>query len=249
VAAADAGSGGRRCAIPGGRCPGTPTSVGLWGMRTSVRRSRRPEVVVQGLAVAVRAARRKRRGIESRFLRRDAQRIGIGVVDGLGQKGLQARARAELSGDLDALLDDGPAPARRPVRRLVLPLEEMSDQDDVMASSLLGRRLHPQRPADVLAHQRARMVGALAQCRAHGLRRWCIAQGDGDVPQPTLVADAADRGALGAGQERGLIPGEQCEQGLGVETVAGQEVGLFGPAGEAVPRARQSSARSARSPS
>jgi hypothetical protein len=39
-----------------------------------------------------------------------------------------------------------------------------------------------------------------------------IAQGHGQVAQPALMADAADRAALGAAQKLGFVPGQQLHQ-------------------------------------
>ena len=77
-----------------------------------------------------------------------------------------------------------------------------------------------QRPLHVLAHQRRRMVGARIQRRhdgrvaAPGVGR--IAEADGEVAQPALVADAADGAAFGLAQKGGLVPRKQDKRERGI---------------------------------
>src|SRR5262249_19094142 len=68
-------------------------------------------------------------------------------------------------------------------------------------------------------------------------RRRRVAKAHGEVAEPPLVADAADRRALQALVELGLGPGEELHQPGAVEAVARLEVLLGARLGEAVPRA------------
>src|SRR5690242_16920696 len=66
-----------------------------------------------------------------------------------------------------------------------------------------------------------------------------VAERDGDVAQPALVADATNRTAFGACEEFLFAPAEQLDQPRGVQCVAGREVALFRELRELVPRAYQ----------
>src|SRR5262245_40464024 len=79
------------------------------------------------------------------------------------------------------------------------------------------------------------MVRACTQRLDHLARRRRVAQADGEIAQPPLVADAADGRALQAPVEVGLGPGEQLDQRGAVEAVARLEVLLGARLGEAVP--------------
>src|SRR3954470_19387225 len=96
--------------------------------------------------------------------------------------------------------------------------------------------MHSQRPFDVLAHQRRRIVPPRLQRRDD---LWCgrrIAKPDGEVPQPTLIADAPDRRALQPLVEVPLGPGEQLDQRRAVEAVSRLKIRLGGRTREAIPR-------------
>src|SRR3954467_12822764 len=62
-----------------------------------------------------------------------------------------------------------------------------------------------------------------------------VTQTDGDVPQPALIADAADRGTAQALVEFGLRPAEKVYQGRAVEPMARREIILGRGLREAVP--------------
>src|SRR5690242_21761823 len=67
-----------------------------------------------------------------------------------------------------------------------------------------------------------------------------VAERDGDVAQPPLIADAANRAAFGVAQELVFGPGEERRERGGVEAVAyGGEVSLARRYRVAVPRARE----------
>src|SRR6185369_5713167 len=82
-----------------------------------------------------------------------------------------------------------------------------------------------QRPGHMLADQCRGIVPARPQGGEDSRRRRRIAQRDGDVAQPSLVADAADRRTLEARVELVLGPGEKVHQRRIVEALAGGEVG------------------------
>jgi hypothetical protein len=67
---------------------------------------------------------------------------------------------------------------------------------------------------------------------------WGVAEGDGDIAQPALVADAADRAAGQAVVEFLLAPGEEGRQRRRVEAVAHAKSGSP-MLGKAVPGAAQ----------
>src|SRR5258705_513766 len=93
-----------------------------------------------------------------------------------------------------------------------------------------------ERPLDVLSNEGRGMVRACTQRLDHLARSRCIAQADGEVAQPLLVADAPDGRALQAPVELGLGPREKLHQRGAVEAVARLEVVLRARPGEAVPR-------------
>ena len=72
-----------------------------------------------------------------------------------------------------------------------------------------------ERPVDVLAQQRRRIVAPrserIAQRRIRCAAQ-CVADRDREVALPALVADAPDRAAFGAAQELVLAPAEQLDQ-------------------------------------
>ena len=72
----------------------------------------------------------------------------------------------------------------------------------------------------MLAYQRGRVIGATAQSGLNFRRVWCIAQRHGDVAQPALVADAADRVAGQPLVEFGFRPRKQFAQAGVVQPVA-----------------------------
>ena len=80
------------------------------------------------------------------------------------------------------------------------------------------------------------MVRACTQRLDHIARSRRVAQADGEVAQPALVADAPDRRALQAPIELGFGPREQLHQRGAVEAIAGLEVFLRARLGEPVPR-------------
>src|ERR1044072_3711956 len=80
------------------------------------------------------------------------------------------------------------------------------------------------------------MARACTQPLDHIARSRRVAQADGEVAQPPLVADAPDGRALQAFVELGLGPREQLHERGAVEAVARLEVLLGARLGEAVPR-------------
>lgn len=66
-----------------------------------------------------------------------------------------------------------------------------------------------QRPLDVFLYQAGGMVQTLLQGLDDGGGSRRIAQGDGNVAQPTFMSQTPDGGAFGLGKKRGLIPLEQ----------------------------------------
>ena len=75
-----------------------------------------------------------------------------------------------------------------------------------------------QRPRDVLANDRGVVVRARRERRAHlrAVRR--VAEGDREVAEPRLVADAPDGAPTRALEELGLCPREQRDEGAAVQT-------------------------------
>src|SRR3984957_20775628 len=96
-----------------------------------------------------------------------------------------------------------------------------------------------ERPVHVLAHQGGGVLRAAAQRLEQRRRGGRIAKRDGDVAQPTLIADAADGAACRALQKLRLAPGKELGQLRVIQTVAHGEVLFGGGARELVPRARQ----------
>src|SRR4026207_1035256 len=93
-----------------------------------------------------------------------------------------------------------------------------------------------QRPAPVLADEGRGRGRRGTQRLDHLARSRRIAQADGEVAQPPLVADAPGGAALPAPVELGLGPREQLRERGAVEAVARLEVLLGARPGEAVPR-------------
>ena len=85
--------------------------------------------------------------------------------------------------------------------------------------------------------QRGRMSGARAQRRDDCGRGRRVAQADGEVAQPALVADAPDRRAGQARGEIRLAPGKELDQRRAIQAVAHREVGFRARPRERVPRA------------
>ena len=92
-----------------------------------------------------------------------------------------------------------------------------------------------QGPGHVLTYQLGRIARAPAERGDDAGRGRRVAECDGDVAQPTLVADAADGGAFGAVQEFRFGPGEQLDEFRRIERVARGKVGFGGLVREAVP--------------
>src|SRR5690606_1927953 len=130
--------------------------------------------------------------------------------------------------------------ARRPALSSGTPAACRRSERLQLALTLFPPRLVlPQRPFDVLAHDRVVGLAARLQ-RGDGLRRRRrVPQRDRDVAQPARMAAAADRRAFRALQEFLLAPGEQLVQRRFVEPVAGAEVRLVAAPGELVPGAHQ----------
>ena len=76
------------------------------------------------------------------------------------------------------------------------------------------------RPRDMLSHQRARMPVPRLKCGGDRWRRWRVAQGDSDISQPALMANAANRAALQTLVELSLSPGEQLDEGRRIESIS-----------------------------
>lgn len=68
------------------------------------------------------------------------------------------------------------------------------------------------RPHDMFAHDFAWVPGARLQRFGDSWRRFRVAQGDGNIPQPALMTNPAYRAALQALVEIGLRPGEKLHQ-------------------------------------
>src|SRR5262245_138709 len=92
-------------------------------------------------------------------------------------------------------------------------------------------------PSDVFAYQLGGMVRACTQGLDYRRRSGRVAKPDGEVAQPALVADAADRRALQALLELAFRPAEELHEARAVEAVAGLEIALAARPGESVPRA------------
>ena len=93
-----------------------------------------------------------------------------------------------------------------------------------------------QRPGDMLAQQRRGVVLTRCQSRDDRRRARGVAERDGDIAQPALVSDPANRAARQARVELIFAPGEEGGQWRRIETVANGKIGIANP-GEAVPRA------------
>src|SRR5437764_2701459 len=72
-----------------------------------------------------------------------------------------------------------------------------------------GGAMALERPAHMLAHERRRMIRTRAQRREDARRGRCVAERHRDVPEPALVADAADGRAFEALIEFALGPREE----------------------------------------
>src|SRR5512134_1256013 len=97
----------------------------------------------------------------------------------------------------------------------------------------------PQRPLHMLADDGGRVHQPCSQGRYYGGFRRGIAQGNGNVPQPTLVAGAAERATLRALLPQLRRPTEQLHELARIERVADREVADLADARELVPRAKQ----------
>ena len=64
------------------------------------------------------------------------------------------------------------------------------------------------------------MFAARSKCLGDGRRFGCIAERNGNVPKPALVADAPDGRALGLAQEFLLVPSKQLDECRAVERMA-----------------------------
>ena len=92
-------------------------------------------------------------------------------------------------------------------------------------------------PGDMFADQVGWMVAVGVQGGQGRGVGWRIAQSDGDVAQPALMADASDRRPGQPGLELILGPMEQIGQFFSVQAVAHGEIDFPADSGEAVPRA------------
>src|SRR5262245_2475399 len=92
-------------------------------------------------------------------------------------------------------------------------------------------------PSDVLAYELGRMVRACTEGFDYRRRSGRVAQPHGEVAQPALIADAADRRALQPLVELAFRPAEELDQARAVQSVAGLEIALGARPGEAVPGA------------
>src|SRR5437870_1192658 len=99
-----------------------------------------------------------------------------------------------------------------------------------------GGAMALERPAHMLAHERRWMIRARAQRRDDARRGRRVAQGDRDVAQPPLMADAADGRAFEALIEFALGPREEAHEHRVVEVVAHREVGIVRGLRVLVPR-------------
>ena len=100
-----------------------------------------------------------------------------------------------------------------------------------------------QRPRGLFPHHRVGMrqqtvqqgLDALHLFRSQALGGQGIARRQGQVAQPTGMADAADRAALGAAQKLGFVPGQQLshrragQAGSGIKVGQGAALGVFVP--------------------
>ena len=93
------------------------------------------------------------------------------------------------------------------------------------------------RPCDVLTHQRARMLAARLKCRVDTRRRRRVPQGHRNIPQPTFMPNPPNRAALQAFVEIGFGPGEQLDEGCGIEAVSRLKIRDRRALGKFVPRA------------
>src|SRR5271154_2805525 len=83
------------------------------------------------------------------------------------------------------------------------------------------------------------MLLVSAQRRDDFGRRGCVAKCDGDVAQPSLVADARNGAAAGLRQKLCLAPGEQAGKLRVIESVPYREVFCGSGARKLVPRTYQ----------
>src|SRR5450631_4530773 len=91
----------------------------------------------------------------------------------------------------------------------------------------------------MLAHQGRGVLRAAAQRLEQCGRGRRIAERDGDVAQPSFIADAADRAALSALQKLRLAPGKKLDELRVVQAVPHGEAFLGRGAREFVPWANQ----------
>src|SRR5690606_30025611 len=98
-------------------------------------------------------------------------------------------------------------------------------------------RMLAQRPRDVLAHELGGVVPARFERRDDVRVARGVAERDGEVPEPALVARAPDRAAFGARAPVVLAPAEEIDERARVERVARREIRGRLPPRELVPRA------------
>ncbi len=100
-------------------------------------------------------------------------------------------------------------------------------------------RVLGERPLNVLAHHRRWVLFAGGERGEHGRRGRRIAECNGDIAQPALIADAADGAAAGPFFELRFAPGKQVDQLRPVQSVPDREILLGRRARELVPRTHQ----------
>ncbi len=89
-------------------------------------------------------------------------------------------------------------------------------------------------------------IGTPAQGPLDGRPAGRVAHRHGEVAQPARVPDAADRRALGAPEELGLVPREQRAQGGRIEAMARQEIRFRRRGGRSGSRGRPAGSRRSR---
>src|SRR6185437_14390257 len=210
-------AGGARCRRPGSRRrvagarPGEPARISAAARAPG--RQRRAERPVAGDARPRRARAGDRRGTAPDV----ARRTGAAAADRV-----HGRDRA------------GDGAGRHAADRFDEPVDPLTV---VRAGALL--LLLRQRPGDMLAHQRRRIIASCGECRDDRGVVVRIAQADGKIAQPARVAYAADRAAFHATRELIRGPGEERHQVGIVETVAHGEIPNARGLGVLVPRTRE----------
>src|SRR6056297_2915149 len=96
-----------------------------------------------------------------------------------------------------------------------------------------------ERPFHVFANDRGWIVPASLQRRDNGGGGRRIAQAYGEVPEPAIEADPANRGAFGTRQERVFVPAEQFHQRAGIQVLARLKVVFVAKLRVAVPGAHR----------